>query len=314
MVARKAILASLRGTDKTSNIGFGCSGGADSLALLAALSTIYHGDFSRQVHVIIVDHQLQEITSEISKNVSSLAKSYGFTPVIIPVDIASTSDGMESDARKARYNAFEEAIQKYSLKSFLIGHTKTDQAEQVFLGLLRGSGTRSLAGIRENRGIYKRPFLNSMSREDTQKVCEENNLDYWCDPHNDVLEYKRVSVRKMIKNVEKSTGQDIVNPLVRTAQISAEDAEALDFYAEMAYEKAEQSDWTIEVLSKMPVAVRKRIYRTKMIAMGTKTDTVGFDMVNKVDDFIVNWHGQKHICASNNVRIKRVKNKLVFEN
>lgn len=312
MMARQAIKSSLSSLDSSDHVGFGCSGGADSLALLVALSTLYKKERAKQVHVIIVNHQLQEITDEISENTAKVASSYGFVPHIIPVDIVETSKGMESDARTARYAAFENAIDKYSLQAFLIGHTKTDQAEQVFLGLLRGSGTRSLSGIRKTRGVYQRPFIDSLSREDTQKVCEENNLDYWCDPHNDVLEYKRVSVRKMIKNVEKSTGQNIVEPLVRTAQISAEDAEALDFYAEISYTKAEEADWNVEILNNMPTAVRKRIYRKKLVELGANSESIGFKITNRIDELITSWHGQKEIYISNGVQVIRKNGYMSF--
>lgn len=314
MMARNSIKYSLKDTEANANIGFGCSGGADSLALLLGLSMLYRGERANLVHVVIVDHKLQEITSEISKDTATLVENFGFNAHVIPVTINSTNDGMESDARKARYGAFEKVIKEQNLQAFLIGHTKTDQAEQVFLGMFRGSGTRSLAGIRENREIYKRPFLNVLSRKDTQKVCEENGLEYWCDPHNDVLEYKRVSVRKMIQTVEEATGQDIVEPLVRTAQISAEDADALDFYSEIAFQKIEESDWDIDELSNIPTAVRKRIYRKKIIMLGARTDSVSFEITNRVDDFLVDWHGQKEICISNNVRVKRAGKNLIFSN
>lgn len=312
MMARNAVKKSLSTIDSSSRIGVGCSGGADSSAILFALSTIYHGDSASKVHVLIVDHQLQEITADISKNVFETASALGFTPHILPVNVVSTNNGAESDARNARYEAFENAAKNYNLSTILIGHTKNDQAEQTFLGLLRGSGTRSLSGIRENRGIYSRPFLNSLSRSDTQKVCEENNYDYWCDPHNDLLVYKRVGIRKMIKEVEKTTDTNIVDPLVRTAQISAEDADALDFYTEMSYAQIETSDWTVEEISKTPIAIRKRVYRKKLSELGAKTDSISFEISNRIDDFIVNWNGQKEVHISNGIKVSRVNGKILF--
>lgn len=314
MKARNAIKKTLRNLDSNSAIGVGCSGGADSSAILFALSTLYRGSKASNVHVLIIDHQLQEITAEVSKNVAEMASSLGFTPHIIPVNIISTNEGAESDARKARYEAFETAIKEYDLKAVLIGHTKNDQAEQTFLGLLRGSGTRSLSGIRETRGLYHRPFLNSLSRTDTQQVCRENDYDYWCDPHNDHLVYKRVGIRKMIKTVEETTGTNIVDPLVRTAQISAEDADALDFYTDTSYEKIEEEKWSVESLSKIPTAIRKRVYRKKMIELGGKTDTLTFEITNRIDDFVTDWHGQKEINVSNGVKVSRIDGKLIFKN
>lgn len=307
----KSTLSDINISDGNS-IGVGCSGGADSSAILLALSTLYRGSKASKIHVLIVDHQLQEITAEVSKNVAETALRLGFTPHIIPVNITTTNSGAESDARTARYEAFEKAADEYNLSAILIGHTKNDQAEQTFLGMLRGSGTRSLSGIREIRGLYRRPFLNSLSRADTQKVCEENNYDYWCDPHNDHLMYKRVGIRKMIKTVEETTGTSIVDPLVRTAQISAEDADALDFYTEMAYSSIEANSWNVKELSRLPISIRKRIYRKKMSELGGKTDALTFEITNRIDEFIVDWHGQKEVYVSNGVRVSRINGKIVF--
>jgi len=312
MVARNSVKNALQDISASSHVGFGCSGGADSLALMFSLATLYKKDRAKLVHVIIVDHQLQDITAEISQKTADLAESLGFNAHIIPIEIVSTKEGMESDARKARYEAFENAIGEYNLESFLIGHTKTDQAEQVFLGMLRGSGTKSLSGIPQKRGIFVRPFLNSLSREDTQKVCEENNYDYWCDPHNDSTEYRRVIVRKMIKDVQKETGQSIVDPLVRTSQMNAEDTEALDFYADMAFDNFVKSNWDVNVLADSPAAIRKRAYRKMIIGIGSDSDSVDFELTNRVDDFVVKWRGQKAVFFSNGVRVKRDDGCLIF--
>lgn len=313
MIARNAIKKSLKNLPKDSAVGFGCSGGADSTALLLALSTIYRNERAKLVHVVIVDHQLQEVTREVSKNVAQTAESYGFTTHIIPVEISKTSEGSESDARKARYEAFERIINEYDLKAFFTGHTKSDQAEQVMLGILRGSGSRSLSGIRSERGVYKRPFLNTLSREETQKVCEENSYEYWCDPHNDLTIYRRVAVRKFLKNFENETGQKITESLVKTAAINSEEADALDFYAEMTYPKAIENNWSVDFLKSVPSAVRKRLYRKILLDNGVKSEKVSFLALSSIDELISDWRGQGEVRVSKNLNVSRVSNSIIFE-
>lgn len=312
MLARNAIKASLTHIDDSAHIGIGCSGGADSTAVLLGLSTLYKGKKAQKVHVVIIDHQLQEITSKISKETAKLAESLGFNTHVIPVNIGSNIGGSESAARSARYDAFESVIKEYDLRAFLIGHTKNDQAEQVFLGIIRGSGTRSLAGIPETRGVYIRPLLNSLSRSETQKVCEENNVDYWCDPHNDSLIYKRVSVRKLISDTEKAADQNIVDSLVRTSQISSEDAEALDFYTNIVLTKLEESNWNVEILKSTPKAIRKRVYRAKLLTLGARSDSLTFKIANNIDTMIESWRGQGAVSVTNGITVSRVKGILLF--
>lgn len=312
MLARNAIKSALSTVSKDANVGLGVSGGADSLALLIALSTLYKGDRASQVHVVSIDHQLQEITSQISQQVATLANNFGFTTHIIPIDIPETGNGAEADARTARYSAFDTIITDHNLEAFLIGHTKSDQAEQVMLGLLRGSGTRSISGIPERRGVFVRPFLNVLNRAETQKVCNENLVTYWCDPHNDSTDYNRVNIRKLIKETETVTGQNIVEPLVRTAKISTEDADALDFYATVAYDTIVSSDWNIDTLLTVPVAIRKRVYRNKLISLNIATDKVSFDALASIETLISDWHGQKVNNITSNLMVTRVDNRIVF--
>jgi len=312
MVARNAIKKSLKNLPKDSAVGFGCSGGADSTALMLALSTLYKGDRASLVHVVIIDHQLQEVTAEISQNVAELAKSYGFTPHVIPISITETREGSESDARRSRYEAFEKTIEEYNLKAFLTGHTKSDQAEQVMLGIIRGSGSRSLSGIREERGVYKRPFLNWLSREETQKVCEENGYEYWCDPHNDLTIYRRVAVRKFLKNFEDESGQKITDSLVKTAIINSEEADALDFYADSMYSKVIDNNWSADFLSTIPSAVRKRLYRKILIELEVRSDSIDFLKLSAIDNLISDWRGQGAVVISKNLEVSRFKGGLVF--
>ena len=314
MIARKLIsqtLSSLSISD-TDSIGVGVSGGADSSALLIALSKIYHGDRSKQVHVIVVNHQLQKATDQVSQDVATAAQSLGFSAHIVPVDIIDTRNGAEQDARTARYQAFEKVQENENLSLILLGHTKHDQAEQVLLGMLRGSGTRSLSGIPEVRGSYARPFLNGLTREETQNVCKENNFTYWNDPHNNLTKYRRVAVRKLLQNVEKETGQSIIEPLVRTAKISAEDANALDFFAATVYASAENTSWLIETFKNSPVAIRKRIYRKKLLSIGAPSESITYELLERVEELVGNWQGQGEIAFANGYQVSRKSNSLVF--
>lgn len=313
--ARNSILEAFKAQniDKNTPVGVGVSGGADSSSLLLALSTIYHGDRASLVHVVIVNHQLQEVTTEISEKVANYAKTLGFTPHIYAVAIEETSRGAEADARAARYEAFEHAIETYDLAALLLGHTKSDQAEQVFLGLLRGSGTRSLAGMPEARDKYLRPYLFKLTREDTQRVCEENSYEHWNDPHNESDEYRRVTIRKLIKNVEKTTGQAIVEPLARTAKIVSEDADALDYYATLEYEKLEKSGWLTSDLTKLPIAMRMRVYKLKLQSIATVPVIFTSKHLTDVDKLITGWNGQKGFDLPARILVKRINNVLIFE-
>ena len=67
--------------------------------------------------------------------------------------------GVEAAARDARYAALDAAAERHGARLVLLGHTLDDQAEQVLLGLTRGAGARSLAGMPRARDRFRRPLL-----------------------------------------------------------------------------------------------------------------------------------------------------------
>ena len=147
----------LAGAGYPERILVACSGGPDSLALAAVAAY-----FARRGHVdghpvsvgaVVVDHQLQPGSAEVAAATAVTLRELGLSPVQVrTVEVASTGMGPEAAARDARHAALDAAADDTGAQAILLGHTLDDQAEQVLLGLARGSGTRSLAGMRPARG------------------------------------------------------------------------------------------------------------------------------------------------------------------
>src|SRR5271166_1052432 len=74
---------------------------------------------------------------------------------VLPVSVGSAG-GPEAAARDARYDALRWAAAGAPV---LLAHTLDDQAETVLLGLGRGSGPRSMAGMRPHHPPWCRPLL-----------------------------------------------------------------------------------------------------------------------------------------------------------
>ena len=114
------------------------------------------------VHAAVVDHGLQDGSAERAAATVELLAGLGWTPAVHPVEVDGPG-GLEAAARRARYAALR-AARPHPDSPVLLGHTLDDQAETVLLGLGRGSGPRSLAGMRHLEPAVAAPAARGAPR------------------------------------------------------------------------------------------------------------------------------------------------------
>ncbi|MEJ1092054.1 tRNA lysidine(34) synthetase TilS [Microbacterium istanbulense] len=264
---RLAVRTALADLPPGATVLVALSGGADSLALAAAVAfEAPKGDI--RMLSLTVDHGLQTGSDAVASAVRERAAALGFDARIARVDVAGAG-GPEAAARDARYAALRDAATDARATAVLLGHTLDDQAETVLLGLARGSGAASLQGMAPARtdeeGLrWMRPLLG-VRRETTRAAAA--GLDVWDDPHNIDPRFARVRVRERVLPVlEAELGPGIAEALARTAEQLREDAEAFD---EMIHETIEDIvehaeagiSVSVAALAANPAALRNRIIR-----------------------------------------------------
>jgi tRNA(Ile)-lysidine synthase len=306
---RSALLANLADLEPGDQIAVGLSGGGDSVALLKAAVHVGN-EKSFVVTAIIIDHQLQADSGAVAEQAAQIAKDLGASKVeIVKVQVAtgSGSGGLEAAARNARRDVFESYASVNNVKAVLLGHTLEDQAETVLLGLARGSGARSLSGMRAIDGIYRRPFLN-LTRDLVRSTVTD--LATFEDPHNSDPSFTRVRVRQTVLPVlEKELGPGVAQALGRTADMLRDDADALDMDAAMIFAAGEP---TINELEKLSKAVRTRVLRHLAIRAGVLVNDLSREHILNIDNLITNWHGQGSLNLPGQVNVKRESGKLIF--
>lgn len=276
--ARKMLQDALAGAGYPEQVLVACSGGPDSLALAAVAAY-----FARRGHVdghpisvgaVVVDHQLQAGSAEVAASTAEVLRGLGLSPVQVrAVDVASTGMGPEAAARDARHAALEEAAGQTGAGAILLGHTLDDQAEQVLLGLARGSGTRSLAGMRPVRGRLLRPFLG-LRRADTLQICAAEDLEPWHDPSNADPAFARSRTRvEVLPLLEEKLGPGVAESLARTAAILQLDADYLEDVANDTFARLQEGYGTgislpEEALRDLAPAVRYRVIAKAAAAVG----------------------------------------------
>lgn len=272
------------------------SGGADSLALTAVAAR------SRPTTALIVDHGLQPESADVAATAHGQAIELGCIDAqVLRVEVGS-SGGPEAAARTARYASLDGARRG---RPVLVAHTLDDQAETVLLGLGRGSGARSIAGMRPHDPPWCRPLLG-VRRTVTLGACEELGLTPWQDPHNAESRFTRVRLRtEVLPLLEDVLGGGVAEALARTAAGLREDVDLLDALAAEALATA-TSDGELNVTSiaALSPALRRRVIRRWLLDGGASDLTDG--QIRGVDRLVVDWHGRGGVAVGSRLRHQRL--------
>ena len=272
------------------------SGGPDSLALTAAAAA------TLPTTALIVDHGLQPGSDAVARTARQQAITLGcVSALVLPVQVG-WAGGREAAARTARYQALDAARGGAPV---LLGHTLDDQAETVLLGLGRGSGPRSIAGMWAADPPWYRPLL-AVRRAGTRAACAELGLAAWDDPHNHDHRFTRVRLREeVLPLLDDVLGGGVPEALARTAAALREDTDALDAMAADALASAETAG-TLPVadIRPLPAALRRRVIRGWLRHGGATDLTDG--QLRGVDALVTSWRGQGGVavgCARPNTRL-----------
>ena len=329
---RKAVAAHFSSLSPGDTVLVAVSGGADSLAL-AAVSFAIAPMYAVRVGAVIVDHGLFADSASVASAAAAVCSSIGMDPVVVErvaVDL-SAGVGVEAAARAARYGALRTVASSVGAVQVLLGHTLNDQAETVLLGLARGAGSRSLAGMSSLDGLWGRPLL-SVSRSDVRSAVAAllPGVSVWEDPANSDPSFLRSRVRNELMPVLESVlGPAAVASLARSADMFRADNVALEVWAQIAWEAAAVLDGVsassagdvapgsvssvvlaVSALTPLPDAVRRRVIRRAMLAAGVPGGSVSYEHLMAVDVLVTDWRGRGPVALPGAVSAERGKEAL----
>lgn len=289
----------------------GCSGGADSLALAAAVA-FEAPRAGLAAGALVVDHRLQEGSGDVARRAAEQCRDMGLRPVdVARVVVRDIRAGPEAAARAARMDTLQQHAEQLGAALVMVGHTRDDQAEQVLLGLARGSGSRSLSGMPSARPIgagsavvLVRPLLG-VGRDTTDQACAALGLVPWRDPHNTDRRFSRVRAREAMARLEELLGPGVPAALARTAYLLRDDADALEAAADTAYAGLGAPPWAVSDLAALPAAVRRRVWQRVAGALGAPAGALSSAHLSAVDALVTDWHGQGPVDLPGGHRVTR---------
>ena len=135
------------------------SGGADSMSLLHFLYS-HQKDLDIQLGIAHVNHKQRQESEHEEAYLRHWAEEHK-----VPFHYSAFSGKFsENAARTFRYEFFKQVMKDYDYSALVTAHHADDQAETIFMRLLRGSRLRHLTGISAIRpfgtGQIIRPFLH----------------------------------------------------------------------------------------------------------------------------------------------------------
>lgn len=272
------------------------SGGPDSLALTAVAAGM------RPTVALIVDHGLQDGSAQVAEIAAQQALGLGCVDArILPVTVG-VQGGPEAAARTARYGALADARGHGPV---LLGHTLDDQAETVLLGLGRGSGPRSMAGMRPHDPPWCRPLLG-VRRALTRSACAELALTPWLDPHNSDQRFTRARLRaEVLPLLEDVLGGGVAQALARTATALRENTELIDVLAAQALPDATvDAGLDTAALAELSGPVRRAVIRRWLLGGGGRGLTAL--QIRAVDRLVTAWRGQGGVAIGSDLRRERL--------
>jgi tRNA(Ile)-lysidine synthase len=227
------LLASLARLPAPEKYWIGFSGGADSTALLQAMWECRE-QLPVPIHAVHFHHGLQDAADAWQEHCNSFCRERDIPFLSEKLEIDSgVRSSPEEEARNCRYRAVARILGDQEM--YLTAHHAEDQAETLFLNLMRGSGIEGLAGIPVLRNLEKgwvaRPLLDR-HRAELERFLETRGLSWLTDPSNEDTAFDRNYLRVDLFPLLEERWPGLVRRLSRTARNARITASAMAMFIE----------------------------------------------------------------------------------
>ncbi len=304
-------------------VGVGVSGGPDSVLLFDFMTQL-----ARQQGLVVsavhFNHRLRGHESDQDEEfVRHLARERGCEFFGAAADVAETARrrrrNLEATARELRYRYFFSLISQGKLDKVATAHNANDQAETVLLRLLRGAGTRGLAGIYPAlEGKILRPFLGLTRAEIEQEVARQK-LEFRQDATNRNTRFRRNKIRlELLPLLEREYSTEAVRLLSELAARARDDEAYLE---EQAREKAKP--WRtkegsgekvpVRALLEFPPSIARRVIRQMIHGVPGTGAGPTYRQIEEVRRFAADGRSGRAVKLGGGIRVRKEFNWLIVE-
>lgn len=306
----------------------GVSGGPDSISMLNILNDIrndknLHMEFD--IIVAHVNHMIREEAKEDEKFVEDFCKKIGVPFYSKSIDVQKIANnnkiGTEEAGRNARYEFFDEILEKTNSNKIAIAHNKNDKVETIIMNMLRGSGIAGLKGIEPiKNNKYIRPLIEC-ERFEIEQYCKENNIDARIDRTNFENIYTRNKVRNVvIPYIKQEFNPNIIQTVDRLSELVKEEDEYLENtvknkYKELIIEEQEkQFVMDLKGFNKQEKVIKSRLLLYTISRLLGSTNGIEKIHIEDVIKLCENNIGNKYLTPNKNIKILIKNHRIYFIN
>ncbi len=273
------------------------SAGPDSMALLHILLKL-KDIYDINLHLFHLDHLTREGQSSIdAKFVKELSEKLGInlTLYVKSAEKYAKEKGLsfETGARELRLNLIQRVANQEKITKIATGHNANDLAETILMRLMRGTGTKGMIGISPTKGEFIRPLIY-IFRDEIEKFCYENKINYRVDQTNLESYYFRNAIRnRLIPLMREISKKDFLKNLINFSKIYLEEDRFLNSLTKKIYykiSKRKNNDVYIPIieLKNLPPALNRRLLRLAIEEKKGELLDISFNAVEDIIDSLKN--------------------------
>ena len=285
------------------NIVVGLSGGADSCALTHILARLSE-KMDLHITAVHINHGIRgEEAERDERSAEEFCRRLNIEFIAyhcdIPSEAAKRGIGEEEAGRLVRYEKFYETAEKKNGAKTAVAHNMNDKAETLIMNLCRGAGMKGLAGIKPVSGSIIRPLI-FCTRDEIEKYCDDNNIEYCTDSTNLQNEYTRNKIRNILlpwlsENINPAAAMNMAN----ASELLREEEEYLESKAEDRYKKflKDSGDGFVSLnvdgLASEHSVIRRRVLRIALRSLRPDMRDFGRKHTESAEDILMGDTGRR---------------------
>lgn len=311
---------------KQDKIVIGVSGGPDSMCLLDSLYCLKE-KLGIEIVVAHVNHMIRKEAEEETAYVKKYCNKHDIPCYIKKVEVIALAKeqklGTEEMGRKIRYDFFIEVAKKAGANKIATAHNANDNAETVFMNILRGSGISGLKGIELKRNLQDveviRP-LRECTRNEIEQYCKEQKLNPKIDSSNLENDYTRNKIRNIvIPYLQKEFNPNIIKGLNRLSDLALEEEEYFSEIVVKQYESLKIGENEKEIIlnlkefNLLPKVIKEKLLLYTINKKAGSIQGIGKIHIEDIIQLCQNNIGNKYLTPNKNIKILVDKGKIFLE-